>query len=707
MNAQKVHTFCRICEPGCGIVADVEDERVLRLAPDKEHPVHKGFSCHKGVHYLQLHNDPDRLDRPLKRMNPRSEEQGVFEPIGWDDAANEIAAKLLDIQQRYGKNALAMYQGNPSAFSGSYYSNAATLMHGFGTRIHFSAGTQDMSSKFAVSEAVYGALTAHPIPDLLHTDYFLCLGSNPLVSHMTLIHISDPMAKLKAIKKRGGTVLFVNPRRIESSSPDTGEVLLIRPDTDFYFLAGLLNEIIFHVGYDRAGVERHARNIDELIEFVRRYPVDRVAAVTGIEADTIRQVARDFCAAPSASIFMATGVNQGRQGAFAYWMLNMVSLFSGNLGKRGGNIYSRGVCDTVQFSKRKRDNPYFESALGEMRSVGGDLPGTLMSEFIENPAAPVRALIVVSGNPLLSIGGEAKLRKAFEKLELIVVLDLYRSVTGEMADYVLPATDWLEREDVNFLGTMGVAMEPYIQYTPAVAKPKGERRDDWWILSRIQQAMGMKSLLDDPVPKPFANIDAMMGTAGLSIEKLKAMPCQTAVLPDANPNDVFTIAVQNDDGLINCCPKLFERGYETAERIFDELLSEGLDQLKLITRRTNYMVNSWLHNLPVLKHGVHMTNPLWMHPQDAARRELVEGTAVRVHNDYGSVEATLVFDDSLRSGVVAMTHGWGQQKANSMKTAKRHGGANANQLAPIGPKAYDVLSNQSQLTGINVEVDRR
>src|SRR5574340_811211 len=688
MTTRQVHTFCRICEPGCGLLADVRDDQVVRLQPDKDHPVHKGFSCHKGVHFLQVHHDPNRLNRPLKRTNPRSEDAGDFVPIDWDDAVREIADKLADIRRRYGRNALAVYQGNPSAFNGTYYANAAALARGFDTRMRFSAGTQDTSAKYAASEAISGASMAHPIPDLLHTDYFLCLGSNPLVSHMTLVHISDPMAKIKAVKKRGGTVLFVNPRRIESSGPETGDVLLITPDTDFYFLAAILHEIVFRIGYDRTAVTQHARNIDGLLDFVRGYPTERVSAVTGIEAHNIRQVADDFCAAPSASIYMATGVNQGRQGALAYWMLNMISLFSGNLGRRGGNIYSRGMTDVVQNSKRKREDPFFRDSLGEIRTVSGDLPGARLAEYLENPDDPIRALIVISGNPLLSVGGEENMRRAMEDVELIVTIDLYRTVTGEISDYVLPATDWLEHEDVNFLNTMGVAMEPYVQYTPAVVPPKGERRDDWWILSRIQQEMGVETLLDNPDPNPLANADAAMRDAGLSIDLLRTMPCQTAVLPEAVPSHVFSIAVQHDDGLIDCCPSIFRRAYQTAEDILKELSAESADQLKLITRRTLYMVNSWLHNLPALKQGVHQGNPLWMNPADAGRRGLAAGDDVTVHNRYGSVDTVLEYDKALKPGVVAMTHGWGQGTARGLDVARRHPGANVNRLAPTGEDGY-------------------
>ncbi len=299
------------------------------------------------------------------------------------------------------------------------------------------------------------------------------------------------------------------------------------------------------------------------------------------------------------------------------------------------------------------------------------------------------------------------MRAAMAGMELIVTIDLYRTVTGEISDYVLPATDWLEHEDVNFLNTMGVTMEPYVQYTPAVVPPKGDRRDDWWILARIQQEMGVRTLLDDPEPAPLANADAAMREAGLSIERLKQLPCQTAVLPEAVPSHVFTIAVQHDDGLIDCCPPVFRRAYRTAEDILDELSGESADQLKLITRRTHYMLNSWLHNSSVLKQSLHQDNPLWMHPDDATRRDLAEGDEVRVSNRYGSVDATLAFDEGLKPGVVAMTHGWGQKTARSLRTASRHPGTNVNRLSPVGEAGYDILSNQSHLTGINVEVTRR
>jgi anaerobic selenocysteine-containing dehydrogenase len=703
---RQVHTYCRICEPGCGLLATVQDERVVRLQPDREHPIHRGYSCHKGVHYLAVHQDPDRLDQPLRRRNPRSEAVGDFEPVPWDTAMAEMAERLNDIQQRHGPDALAFYQGHPSSLNGSYYSNAGALMRPFKTRMHFNPGSQDCASKFAASEAVFGSLTLHPIPDLLHADYFLCLGSNPLVSHMSLIHISDPMEKIRAIKRRGGKTVFVNPRRIESSTPETGEVLLIRPDTDVYFLAGVLHEIVFQLGFDRAAAQRRGSHLDELLDFVRAWPIERVAGVTGLQAAEIRQVAREFHAAPRASIYMSTGVNQGSQGALAYLLLHAISLVTGNLGRAGGNIYSKGIAVTTAKSRRRAGDPFFDTPFGPLRTVGGSWPGSLFADIAQRPDAPIKALLVVSGNPLLSMGGGERLRRTLEGLELIIVLDLYRSVTAEMADYVLPATDWLEREDVNTLGSMGVQLEPYAQYTPAVVAPKGGRRDDWWILARLAQAMGRPSLLDKGERAHMNYVEQLLGESGLSIEQLKAMPCQTTRLPVADPEVLYSQAIQNDDGRMDCFPEIFRGGLPALQAHFERLSAEPADQLKLVQRRTNTMINSWMHNVPALKQGLHQGNPLWMHPDDATARGLFEGDAVRITSSEGRIDARLSLDATLRPGAVAMTHGWGQQAAPTLRVAQRFAGVNSNALSPTGPGSFDPISTQCLMNGIPVEVVR-
>lgn len=698
-----VHTFCRVCEPQCGLIAEVEDGQVVSLTSDPDNPASLGYSCNKGIRYLDVHKDPDRLTFPLKRQNSRTEARGAFARVSWDQAATEIGDRLNEIISVHGDTAIALYMGNPHAFNSTLLTNEEGLMAGFGNGPRFGAYTIDCANKLVGSEYIFGSGAVHPIPDLVHTDYFLAIGSNPAVSHMAIMDVSDPMAKLRAIKQRGGKSLFVNPRRIESATPQTGDVLQIRPGSDFYFLAALLHEILFNIGFDRASVESRAANLDGLIDFVRRWPAERAEAVTDISADSIRSVAREFSAAPSASIQMSTGVNMGNQGLLSYWMVHMISLVTGNLGRRGGNIYSAGICPTAHLAKRQEDDPFFETEFGALRKVGGQLPSSLMADVLSSTRRPIKALIVMGGNPLLSVPGEARLREAFCGLELIVSLDIYRTATGELADYLLPAKDFLEREDVTILGN-GIQLEPHVQYTDAVVPPKGDRRDDWWILARLLKAMGRPSPLDDAEHNAFGPIEAMLQYRGLSIAQLKELPCQTAMLPDPDPEELFQFGVHNDDGLIDCCPLLFREAFESAESYWQALQAEPADQLKLITRRTGLMVNSWMSNLPVHKKGLHMTNPLWMNPQDADLRGLFPGTDIIVRSHYGAVGATLAIDDTLKAGVVAMSHGWGQQSSFGLSTARRFPGVNVNRLSPSGPGTFDPLTMQAQLTAINVTV---
>lgn len=707
MTRNKVHTFCRLCEPACGLIADVEDQKIVSLSADRENPATKGYCCNKGLRYLEIHQDPDRLSHPLKRVNARGAEPAEFARATWDDVTGEIGEKLKDIVRRHGDEAIAMYNGTTWGFNSTLSTNGPRLIGPFGAGPRFGPITTDCGNKLAASEAIFGSGMMHPIPDLLNTDYFLCIGTNPAVSHMTMIGVSDPMAKLRDIKRRGGKTVFVNPRVIESATPETGEVLLIRPDTDFYFLAALLNEIIFHIGYDRDLVLKYGKNVDGLTDFVSNWTVERAAEVTDLSAGTIRQVARDFCGARAASIQIATGVNMGTQGFFAYWMVQMISFLTGALGRKGGNIYALGVCPPVDIfpgQKKAVADPYFQTEFGELRKVAGDFPCNLMSDFLQSREKPVKALIVRGGNPLVCMPDEDRFRAALQGLELIVTIDIFPTSMAEVSDYVLPARDFLEREDVNLIDN-GFQVEPYVQYTPAVVPAAGERRDDWWILARLAQAMGRPSMLDEPNPNPTAGIDAMLAYRGLSIEALKQLPHNLVQFPEPDPEDVFRFCIKHEDGLIDCCPPLFERGYVRAEELWHRLKSEPKDQLKLITLRTAMLMNSWMNNIAAQKKGIHMTNPLWMNPQDASRRGLFAGNEVEIRSEHGRIKADLLLDDGLKPGVVAMTHGWGHGRSHGLSVAKRYPGVNVNQLAPFGKGSFDPMSMMSQLTGINVTVE--
>ena len=702
---QKIQTYCRICEPNCSLIAEVEEQQVLRLLPDKDHPIHRGFACHKGLNFNALHHDEDRLNFPQKRKNPNKNEEGQFQRISWKQSIEEISRQLNKIKAEYGNDAIAAYLGNPIGFNGSGISALYRMMRSMGTKTLFSTATQDCSNKLAASDAMFGDEWTHPVPDLKHTDYFLDIGSNPKVSHMSFVGTPNPMALLRDIKKRGGKVTFVNPRKIESATPATGDVLLIKPDTDVYFLAAVLNEIYHNKGFDQGVLKEHAQDIDGLIDFIQRYPVERVTEVTGLSAEQIRQVAHDFSQAKSASVHMSTGTNMGQSGTLCYWLVQMLSLVTGNLGKAGGNVLGGWQNNPKIKSRQQPSSPYFDTPLGEMRLIDNSLPGNRLPDFINSEESPVKALIVFAGNPLLTLSNESLLRKAFSKLELLICLDIYPNATGEMADFLLPCTDWLERQDLS-RGLASTRLDPYLQYAYPVVKPKFERKPEWWITASIQQAMGLPSVLDKEDPEQDANnyIDRTLAAVGSSLEQLQSQPSATQMLPSISADKVLEVTQQYADQKIRCCPAEFDEPIALAEKYFLQKQQEPAGQLKLITRRTHYMHNSWMHNLPQFKRPKHLTNPLYINPSDATRLKLTESSAVRVYNEFGEIHATVTLDEDLREGVVAMTHGWGNQKTPKLKVAHQHPGVNANILLPTGEGSYEKISNQAFMTGVPIKL---
>jgi anaerobic selenocysteine-containing dehydrogenase len=681
-------------------LARVEEGRLVAVKPDRDHPISQGWACNKGIATFDIHHDPDRLSNALERTAP-----GQFARRSWDQAMADIAAKLRDMRARYGDWSTGFYIGNPTAFNALIGAGLTPFIAGLGTRQIYGAGTQDCSNKFAASELVFGSSTIHPIPDFDHTNYLLILGSNPGVSHMSFVSIADPMKVLRAAQGRGAKIRFVNPRRIESVKSGVGELIQIRPDTDVFFLAALLNELDRIGAYDEAVLAAHGRNVEALRAFVAGYPPDRVAAVTGVPAATICQVASDWAAADGASVTMSTGVNMGHHGTLAYWLVQMLSFVTGNLDRRGGNIESVGYYPSAP--RAGATDParcFFDSRFGRMRHVRGSLPGNLLADAILTPGAgQVRALFVVAGNPLLSMADETRLRRAFESLELLVCVDLYRNATGELAHYLLPATDQFERPDVTYAG-LGLQHRPHVQYTDRVVEPTAERREEWWIFARLCRELGFKGPLDEgDTPNVFSRLERMLQKGGLSLRQLQLTP-GGVVLSALAPGRFFDEQLATSDGRIDCCPALVADAIAALKQQLADI-ERTPGQLQLITKRDRFMHNSWFHNLDQLKHGERARNHLFMHPDDAARLQLDDGQLVRVRSAAGEVDLPLKHDADLMPGVVAATHGWGHAMAPGMQLASARPGVNVNRLLSSGPGSYDPLSNMAFMTGIPVEVE--
>src|SRR5918997_1041729 len=249
MPAQQKVTFCRICEPLCGMVATVDDGRLVALRPDKEHPLSSGFACQKGIAFTEVVNDPDRVTTPLRRRGSNG-----FVPVTWDEALGDIAARLTEIHRRHGSGAIGWYMGNPAAFSYSHLFGVMAFIKGIGRHSHyFTASSQDTSNRLAASQFLYGTPTSVPIPDMMRTDLLVMMGANPVVSHGSFLTVPRIKDRMQDIVKRGGRVVIVDPRRTETA--EQFEWLGIVPDSDAYFLLSLLQVMFADDLVDRGLVE--------------------------------------------------------------------------------------------------------------------------------------------------------------------------------------------------------------------------------------------------------------------------------------------------------------------------------------------------------------------------------------------------------------------------------------------------------------------
>ncbi len=511
---------------------------------------------------------------------------------------------------------------------------------------------------------------------------------------------------LRRATARGARIVFVNPCRIETPDRGVGDTVLIKPDTDVWFLAALLREIDAVGGFDAGVIARHGKHVEGLRDFLRAYPADRVAGVTGVDAATVRELATAWTATPRASVHTSTGLNMGRQGPLAYWLVHMLSFATGRLDVEGGNLKSDGFYANAKSGTGIAAQGYVDTEFGRLRR--GGLPGTMMADAILDSAEPVRAMIVVAGNPLLSIAGEQRLRKAFEQLELMVVIDIYPSATAELADVVLPCTDMYERDDLNVVN-IGTSARPFAQYTPAVVAPAHDRQPEWWIAHRLLRELGEPSLLDDDQPDPWAKWRHMLQRgAGVELAQLQASG-EPAVLPAPAPGEFFAKQVWTDDGRVDCCPPTFAEAIRRCHELFEAEQREheaGGGRLRLIHGRDPWMHNTWFANIGRLKRGGRTSNPLCINPADAAALGLAGGDRVLVASDHGEVTAEVSLDEQLMPGVVSMVHGWGHGASPRLRIAAEHPGTNPNALLPSGPGSYEPLSSQAHMTGIPVTVQR-
>jgi anaerobic selenocysteine-containing dehydrogenase len=714
MAVEERVTFCRICEPLCGMVATVEDGRLTQLRPDRDHPLSQGYACPKGIAMEGVQNDPDRVLYPLRRTGG----PGEFERVTWEEAMGDIAARLRRILRERGPESVGWYMGNPGAFSYSHTLWAKGFLDGIGSPHYYSAGSQDVNNRFAASALLYGSPLLVPIPDLNRTHFLFMVGANPLVSHGSVLSAPRVREQLNAVVDRRGRVVVVDPRRTETARQY--EHVAIRPDTDAWLLLSMLHVVFAEGLEDRAWLERGGRGGETLAERVRDFEPERTEAITGVPAQTVRELARAFAAAPGAAAYGRTGSCLGRFGTLVSYLLDALNAVTGNLDRPGGAVFGRPPIALDEIAEKAGLATYgkVRSRFGDYPDVIGNLPATLIPKEITTPGArQIRAFFVSAGNPVLSVPDGDALEAAFEELDLLVSLDFYVTDTSRHADYILPATTFLEREDVP-VAFMGFFSTPFVQVTEAVVQPRGAARQEWRIIEDLSRRIGIAPYSLRPLRmlarlglrlSPWRLIDALLriGPAGdrfglkpsgLSLEKVARSP-HGVVLDDHIATGVLGSRVRHPDRRVNVADAA---ALGEIDRLEQSGGAAGDYPLSLIGLRELRSHNSWMHNSPLLMRGGR-THALRIHPEDAAAAGLDGGDVARVMSESGSVEVPVLVTDEMTPGTVALPHGWGHR--GGWRLANEAGGVNVNRLASSDPEGLERLAGMAHLNGINVRVE--
>jgi anaerobic selenocysteine-containing dehydrogenase len=694
-------------------VAHVQDGELVRLRPDREHPLSRGFACPKGIAMADVQNDPDRVVHPLRRR-----EDGSFEGVSWEQALDDIGARLRGVLDRGGPSAVGWYLGNPSAFSYSHPIWVKGFMDAIGSPNLYSAGSQDVNNRFVASQLLYGSPLVVPIPDLERTQMLLIVGANPLVSHGSVLTAPRIRDSLHQIVERGGRVVVIDPRRSETAA--AFEHVGIRPDGDAWLLLSMLQVIFAERLEDGVALGRQARGTDALRRLVAEHPPEATELRTGVPADEVRRLARDLAGAPGAAVYGRTGSCLGRHGTLVSFLLDALNVVTGNLDREGGAIFGTGPIQLEDLLHRIGADSYGKShsRIGGFPDVLGQLPASVMAQEITTPGdGQIRAMFVSSGNPVLSVPNGDELEQALGELDLLVSIDLYVTDTGRHADYVLPATTFLEREDIPS-AFFTFATRPFVQWSEPVLEPRGEARQEWQIIDELSRRIGTTPASAWPLralgrlgirisPRRLIDLGLRLGPrgdlfglrrGGLSLDRLRRSP-HGIVLADHHPVGVLAKKVFHRDKRVRLDPP--EMIAEVAALQRDGSGDPALP-LRLIGLRELRSHNSWMHNVPKLMQGdrVHAAR---INPEDAAASGIEDGGECRIVSAHGAIELGARVSVEVAPGTIAVPHGWGHR--GGWRTASAAGGANVNRLASSAAEDLERLAGMAHLNGIPVRVE--
>jgi anaerobic selenocysteine-containing dehydrogenase len=732
---------CPFCEATCGLEVTTRNGDVATIRGDAEDVLSHGFLCPKATGLKALREDPDRLRTPLIRRD------GELVEATWDEAFEEIDRRLSPILAEHGRNAVAVYLGNPNAHNLSAMAYGPAWLKALGSQNVYSASTVDQMPKQVSAGLMFGTILSIPVPDVDRCEHLLVLGANPLVSNGSLMTAPDMRGRLRALRERGGKVVVIDPRRSRTAT-EADEHHFIRPGMDAHLLAAIACTLVEEGLADPGPVAEHCNGLDEALALVGRFPPERVADRCGISAAEIRRMARELAAADRAAVYGRIGTTTAEFGTLTSWLVDLLNVLTGNLDREGGAMFTlpaaggRNTQGTPGTGRGVRIGRWTSRVRG-LPEAYGELPVVCLAEEIETEGdGRVRALITAAGNPVVSTPNAGRLERAIETLDFMLAIDIYVNETTRHADVILPGPDPTEKSHYD-LALYQLAVRNVANYSPAIFEREGP--DEWQVLLRLAGVLAgqgpdcdveafdelvARTLIGREVATPespvagrdveelLAELEPRSGPERLLDFMLRAGPYGdgfgakpdglTLATLEAAPHGVdlgphrprIPEVLRTPSGKVELAPAEITADLDRLEGALSNGHANG--SLLLIGRRQLRSNNSWMHNLEPLVKGKDRCT-LWIHPEDAERLGVADGGQARVESRTGALEAPVEVTDAIMPGVVSIPHGWGHD-APGVRTAvaTAHAGVNSNLLAD--EELIDPVSGNAVLNGIPVEV---
>jgi anaerobic selenocysteine-containing dehydrogenase len=707
---------CPFCEATCGLQVTLDGNAIRSVRGDDEDVFSHGFICPKGASLGALHEDPDRLRRPMVKRH------GRWGAVTWDEAFEEIADRLMPLVAAHGPDSVAFYLGNPSSHNLGVTLYGRALLRAVGTHNIYTAGSVDQLPKHFSSGYLFGDPMTIPVADLDRTQHLVVLGANPLVSNGSLMTAPDVRRRLKRIRQRGGKVVVVDPRRTRTVEV-ADEHHAIRPGTDALLLFALVNVIISEGLVDLGRLADHVTGLEAIATLAAPFTPEAVTPHTGIAAVETRRMARELAHAERAAVYGRIGTTTQAFGTLASWLVDVLNIITGNLDREGGVMFplaAAGQSNSHATARKPWRHGRWASRVRALPEVMGELPVATLAEEILTPGlGQVRALFVVGGNPCLSTPNASRLNDAVQTLDLMVSMDVYLNETSQHADVILPGPAPLERDHYDMTFTQ-LSVRNMANWTPAVSET--DLLQEWQTLLRlvgIVTGRGPRAdiaALDDIIAGETAArygldpavVGARCGPARLLDLMLRGGPYDLTLADlEAAPHGVdlgplrprMPEVLSTPSRTIDLVPEAIIKDVPRLAAVLETGPPEGL---VLIGRRQLGSNNSWMHNLAPLVRGTN-TCTAQVHPDDAARFGLAHGSTAVVRSRSGAVTVPIEITDSVRPGVVSIPHGWGHDAVGTRTAvASQHAGTNSNVLAD--DLLLDGLSGTAVLNGIPITV---